>query len=257
MWQVRRRGTGEAEMERVDRASVPRSIPYDSLSGSDMIDGYLRMWQGGLYWIDPRVDGGELLPRLLWPWKSHARYMALARLSGGRGIRAFRRETNIILFISATLGPTNIELARWPSGLRRSIKEDILSNQEDLLSSGVGSNPTLVTHFFFAFFLRSLWIIFGLLSVACLLRCCIRICSKCSLGVLYSQTTKKGAVIVLLALFWQSYGRACGLRRQPCVCSRGEDSFCSHALFAATVFVEISRTHLIVTFDMHFDQGTK
>lgn len=42
--------------------------------------------------------------------------------------------------------------ARWPSGLRRSIKEDILSNQEDLLSSGVGSNPTLViTPFFFAF----------------------------------------------------------------------------------------------------------
>ena len=46
--------------------------------------------------------------------------------------------------------------ARWPSGLRRSIKENILYLQKNLLSSGVGSNPTLVTNLFFV---SSLWYI--------------------------------------------------------------------------------------------------
>ena len=48
----------------------------------------------------------------------------------------------------AMFNPQDIK-ARWPSGLRRSIKEDILSIQKNLLSSGVGSNPTLVTNLFF------------------------------------------------------------------------------------------------------------
>ena len=37
--------------------------------------------------------------------------------------------------------------ARWPSGLRRNVKVSLILKHQLPLSSGVGSNPTLVTSF--------------------------------------------------------------------------------------------------------------